>query len=486
MCRFSKLAVATIFGSLSALCIISQCIAADPAPVVENPNTATITRIELTPTPPRATFKVEVKDPKQPVSLRVGPTNSFAVVSSQLVSGLKGQASLTQIEPVESTIDKAGVKQPHLFRLNFRDPTSFELSLNEDSFVVIPQYYVVATKVAAPTKLTCDLLVHNNSPNPLADAKVSFRAGGLTLPENAVLNLSVGHQFPLPARFEVPAASGPPTITDDRELAKPLAYWAKEADFGGKDPAKAELQLPMKGNWPKELTIPGWIHFSFDGQKLPSFSTLADFPTVIGKEFQSFKGAPLPAEYGAVTLTETKQNAISSIDKWPQIDFDVFTDFASSDQTGKPVWLKMNDSTNSNLTYDPTGTPKNPVKTIVTQKSANLLVYPGEETANALAARTNFLAGLVTRQRAAPADSDLEKKRQAMLTELKPVVEFLKQTQPLVVKEETRIKELEKAVRDLAATDADAVNSRSKLVQAQRSLESLIDSYNTWVMAHPK
>lgn len=461
---------------------------ADPAPVVDNPNTATVATIDLTPATTRTTFKVTVTDPSQPVSLQVGATNAFEVVKSQLLSALKDQADLTEIVAVQSTTNKSGAPQPHIFRLFFSNNKSFELTINDGSFSIIPQYYVVASMAPTPTKISCDLLVINNSPNSLAGTKVSFLGGGITLPDDSVLNLKVGAEFPLPAKLALPSTSSPPAFVDHRELDKPLAYWANEADFGKKQTTTADLQLPMKGNWPKELTIPGWIHFSFDSQKLPdyTFTSPADFPIEISKEFHSFKGTPLPKQYDPVTLTAKIQNAISSIDKWPQVDFDSFTDFSSGDQSAKPVWLRMNDTTNSNLTYNPTGMPKNPVKSIVVQKSANLVIYPGEETAIALATRSAFMGELVTRQRGEPADVQVETKRKAMLAELKPLVDSLKLIQPIVVEEEKRIKYLNDSLTNLDTKEEVAVKNRVKLSQAQKSLAALIDSYNAWVMAHPK
>ena len=122
----------------------------------------------------------------------------------------------------------------------------------------------------------------------------------------------------------------------------------------------------------------------------------------------------------------------------------------------------------------------------MTQKSSNLVVYPGEETGTSLTARSTFMAEIVTRQRDVCTDPELEIKRKAMLTQFRPLIESLEHIQTLVVKTEPRIKELNAAVGSLATTDAEAVKNRAKLVQAQKSLESLIDSYNAWVMAHPK
>jgi len=502
-------AVLTSLLSLISLWNCNQvATAAGTVTAAAEQNSGKIARIDLTATPARVTFEVKIVDPKTPVTLLVGSTNPIEVVNSQLVGALGDQKGVERIEVVEGAADKSGVKSPHQLKLSFSEPKTFELTIGDGSITIIPQYFVHGTN--ASTTIDCKLLLSNASPNPLSNTRIQFSGGGLKLPETQV-DLAVRGECLVAAQF----VSKDDILSDNIPAPLPLAYWAKSSDFR-KNSAKAVLQFPLKGNWPESLTLPGWIHYSYLSEKLGDFqypvaSTAAQqakaYKDAIEEEFHSFSDIKPPAEFGPVELKSVVENAISDTDKWPRIDYCEFTDFSSTDTSGKPVWIRLDDRNvdvkNWDISFDNNKSPKNPVVTVPVMKSTGLVMPPGKETAKDLKELHDLLDTLTIREipktvrpfvQDAPAIRENPKGAQMKKTIL-PIVQLLNTVgtllnspKPTIYTLEPRIQLLNAQLMVLVQSGAseDAVKlSRSKLESAKKAAAAIVESYNAIVLSFP-
>ena len=242
----------------------------------------------------------------------------------------------------------------------------------------------------------------------------------------------------------------------------------------------------MKGNWPTSLKLPGWIHFSYEAQVLPEFhysSTatpdvqLSQYQAIIAEKVINFAKVKLPAEFGPVDLNSVVENGISSTDNWPQIDYTEFTDFSSTDASGKPVWVQVKGQTLQLIT-NPNDMTVIEV-TSNTSKSTSLVTLPGKETAQDLSELYNLLKSLTAR--VTPGDN-------TMKDQVKPFSDFLGLVVQVRISQDSRIKELCKQHNDLVQNGSDAdvlAISRTKLESAKRAAVAIVESYNATVLSYP-
>ncbi len=474
--------LASIACSLCFLCVSGLSTAADPTPVTTNPNAVAISRIEMTPTATSVTYHLDVKDAQLPTLLEFNSTIPIDLdgIVSQLLSQ-KERIGFTQIKIVPGASDKPDSVRPHV--IEFTLPKTTDIIISDISFSAHPQYNVVATKAA--TKITCDLLLTNKSPYSLTNTKFSFLGGGIVRPEVSVV-LQPDGQIPFPAKFVVKESSTP--VDDLHEKILPLAYWADDTDFDD-NKAKAVLQFPMKGNWPKSLKLPGWIHYRYESWDLPDFhfattlskaEQLSAYKKHIGEESISFAGATLPvdmlSQFGPVDLKSVVKNAISGTDNWPQIDYTEFTIFSLTNKSDKPVWIRVKGEPKE-ITYDSNANPKNPLVYSKQLESTSLVTLPGNETGDDLLDQYNLLNNLTVR-----GNTD----GNTMKLQIQPFVDSLGGVAQLRRSQDFRIKDLTKHHNDLvqngAATDVQD-SSRAKLDSAKRVAEALVESYNAKVLS---
>jgi hypothetical protein len=438
-CKYMFCVIACASGSLHPHTVRG----ADPGA-----NTAELNRIQLKSNEARLTFTIKIEDPNQPVLLELDRQNNVpAVVNSITVFPTFTTLQLEGTEGAADVSDRISVKFPGC--------GNYELSLLDATFIVKPQYKVIATldtRQELRTRVHAQLLVTVRKPfkYSLSQATMTFKEGGVDR-KIPVSTFNFNGSTTYPDEIGIPVTQN-------------LAYWVNDSDFPSSDTSKskamAQLQFPMRGNWPSHLTLPGTIEFVYF--TVPALLIKeAEFAATIAKDFQNLDSQVKISRESGPQFTSDPDSS------WPRLNYlDKLTyktkrlDKLTFKNEGK-VFVRTNRNT-------PTIAPGIYGK----PATVSLITAPGQESSADLD-RLNSILGKLARQD----DS------------LMALNKILNATIPVLKKHEIRIQFLNDSHVNLVHTsgvsDEDLRTSRAKLESAKRAAAAIVEAYNAAVMSYP-
>lgn len=434
-------AIGFTFCSLPPSCLNGADLATTP-PALSNG--VALKHVQLKSNEARLTYIIDVQQPTQPITLHVDGANAISSVVSSLTVPENPQR-------IKWKITEGGFGTPHQIELKFPEANIYEFNVLDSAAVTAsPQYRVIAKTDGANglnTAVIVDLRIEISKSfeyPPSPETTLTFKDGGIDHHEFTVGGLQRG---------ETAVISDVLTV----KVKQNLAYWVNDSDFSPKDAARssaeAQLQFPMKGNWPKQLTLPGKIDYFLRGKfELPSTEPNA-FETTVAKDFYTLDGSvsvsrtSSPHKSGTDSLTWPRITYIKRF-RYPTVHDVVYVRF----QNGKPILASVGHEKDATLC---------------------LTTSPGEDNSSNLKHLNEILEGLAQ-----------EDER------VKPLNQILVLAIPILEQQEDRIKALDRGhmalVNSLDTADERVKVSRAKLESAKRAAAALVESYNAAVMSYPE